>query len=273
MFKSNLNLRMSFLKIKNLIRFSLFTFLIILPGFINAQTEVEEPAVNKPTKFDPLVDNILDKLPPLQILIDSAVRHAPWVRISDVEISMMRYNIKNAKIEWTRNLGFMGELLTGNLYQFSNNQTSGSTPNEFITNRYEYAYHVGLYYRMPINAIIGQKNNVNIAKRELEKNILLKEERSMAIRKEVILVYQDLLMRQELLKIKNESQLTTRMQVQMAEIEFKNGTIKIAELARLVDINAINSYSYKEETFLFYRQYLILEELVGMKFNLISEIE
>lgn len=101
MFKSNLNLRMSFLKIRKLIKFSLFTFLIILPVFINAQTELEEPAVIKPAKFDPLVDNILDKLPPLQILIDSAVRHAPWVRISDVEISMMRYNIKNAKIEWT----------------------------------------------------------------------------------------------------------------------------------------------------------------------------
>jgi len=270
----NSNLRMSFLIIRKLTKFALITCLFVFStSLVSAQTASEDTTVPKPVKFDPMIDNIADKLPPLQMLIDSAVKHSPNVRMSNVDISIMRYNIKNAKIEWMRNFGFTGELLTGNLYQFSTNQTSGSTPNEFVTDRYEYAYHVGLFLRMPFNAILGQKNNVNIAKRELEKNILLKEERSMAIRKEVILVYQDLLMRQELLKIKNESQLTTRLQVQMAEIEFKNGTIKIAELARLVDINAINSYAYKEETFLFYRQYLILEELVGMKFNLINEIE
>jgi len=273
MFKSNLNLRMSFLRIRNLIRFSLFTFLIILPGFINAQTEVEVPAFNKPTKFDPLVDNIADKLPPLQILIDSAVKYSPKVRISNADISIMKYNLSEAKIFWTRNFGFSGQLLTGDLYQYSTNQTTGSTPNEFITDRREFSYYVGLFLKLPLSDVLGHKNQINIAKRELERNILLKEEASIDIRKEVIMVYQDLLMRQELLKIKNESQLTTRMQVQMAEIEFKNGTIKIAELARLTEVNAKNLYENKEETFLFYRQYLILEELVGMKFNLISEIE
>jgi len=248
-------------------------FLIILPVFINAQTELEEPAVNKPVKFDPLVDNIADKLPPLQILIDSAVKHSPRVRLSNTDISIMRYNLSEAKIGYTRNFGLIGQFLSGDLYQFSTNQTTGTTPNEFITDRRELSYYIGLFLKMPLSDILGHKNQVNIAKRELERNILLKEEAAIDIRKEVIMVYQDLLMRQELLKIKNESQLTTHMQVQMAEIEFKNGAIKIAELARLTEVNARNLYDNKQETFLFYRQYLILEELVGMKFNLISEIE
>jgi outer membrane protein TolC len=264
---------MSFLKIRKLIKFSLFTFLIILPVFLNSQTELEEPEVIKPIKFDPLVDNIADKLPPLQILIDSAVKHSPRVRLSNADISIMKYNLKNAKINWTRNLGFMGELLTGNYYQFSTNQSSGASPNEFVTDRYESNFFIGIFLKIPISDVIGQKNHANIAKRELEKKILLKEENSIEIRKEVIMVYQELLMRQELLKIKNESQLTTRLQVQMAEIEFKNGSLKISEMARLTDINAENLYENRQETFLFYRQYLILEELVGMKFNLINEIE
>lgn len=252
---------------------SLFVLFCHFPVLLISQTEIRDTIITKTPTFDPLVDNILDKLPSLQILIDSAVKHAPQVRISDAEISIMKYNLKDAKIGWSRNLGIMGELLAGNLYQFSTNQTSGTTPNEFISDRYEYNYNFGIFVRMPLSDILGQRNQVNIAKRELEKNLLLKEEKAMDIRKEVIMVYQDLLMRQELLKIKNESQLTTRLQVQMAEIEFKNGTIKIAELARLVEFNATNIYDYKQETFLFYRQYLILEELVGMKFNLISEIE
>jgi len=260
--------------IRKLTKFVLITSLFVFStSLLSAQTDSVETQVAKPVKFDPLVDNILDKLPPLQILIDSAVRHSPQVRISDAEISIMRCTLKEEKNSWTKNIGLLGELMTGNLYQFSTNQTSGANPNEFISDRYEYNYNIGLFLRMPLSDFTNQKIRINIAKREIEKSILLKEEKAMDIRKEVIMVYQDLLMRQELLKIKNESQLTTRLQVQMAEIEFKNGTIKIAELARLVEFNATNIYDYKQETFLFYRQYLILEELVGMKFNLISEIE
>jgi len=270
----NSNLRISFLIIRKLTIFVLITCLFVFSSsFVSAQTTSEDTTTIKRLQFDLLVDNIADKLPPLQILIDSAVKHSPQVRISDAEISIMRYTLKVEKNSWTKSIGILGELMTGNLYQFSTNQTSGANPNEFVSDRYEYYYNIGLFLRMPLSDFTNQKIRINIAKREIEKSILLKEEKAMDIRKEVIMIYQDLLMRQELLKIKNESQLTTRLQVQMAEIEFKNGTIKIAELARLVEFNATNIYDYKQETFLFYRQYLILEELVGMKFNLISEIE
>lgn len=273
MFRLNQILRMSFLNFRKIKIFFLIVSLVFFSNLVFAQNETEENSVTKPVKFDPLVDNIADKLPPLHILIDSAVAHSPRVRISNADISIMKYSLKDARINWTKNLGFMGELVTGNYYQFSTNQSSGASPNEFITDRYEINYFIGIFLKIPISDIIGQKNHANIAKRELEKKILFKEENAMEIRKEVIMVYQELLMRQELLKIKNESQLTTRLQVQMAEIEFKNGSLKISEMARLTEINAENLYENKEETFLFFRQYLILEELVGMKFNLINEIE
>jgi len=270
----NSNLRISFLIIRKLTIFVLITSLFVFStSLVSAQTDSTETQVAKPVKFDPLVDNILDKLPPLQILIDSAVNHAPQLRITNADISIMKYRINDAKIWITRNIGITGELATGNLYQFSTNQSSGSTPNEFINDRFEYYYGFGIALRMPLYDLLNRKNQINMAKRELEKNMLLKEEKSIDIRKEVIIIYQDLLMRQELLKIKNESQLTTRLQVQMAEMEFKNGNIKIADLSRIVESNARNIYDYTQEKFLFYRQYLILEELVGMKFNLINEIE
>jgi len=270
----NSNLRISFLIIRKLTIFVLITSLFVFStSLVSAQTDSVETQVAKPVKFDPLVDNIADKLPPLNILIDSAVMHSPRVRISNADISIIKYSLKNTRINWTKNLGFMGELLTRNYYQFSTNQSSGASPSEFTTDRYEINYFIGIFLKIPISDIIGQKNHANIAKRELEKKILVKEENAMEIRKEVIMVYQELLMRQELLKIKNESQLTTRLQVQMAEIEFKNGSLKLSEMARLTEINARNLYDNRQETFLFFRQYLILEELVGMKFNLINEIE
>ncbi len=249
---------------------SLLMSFMLCPGFSLGQTENE---VNKAPRFDPLVDNIADKLPPLEILIDSAVKHAPSVRIIDAEISIMRYNLKDAKIDWTKNFAIQGQFTTGNTYQFYTNQSVGNNPSEFATDSYEYYYNFGAFVRIPINELLNHKSKINIAKREIEKNLLFKEEKAMSIRKEVIMVYQDLLMRQELLKIRNEAQLTSRMQVQLAEIEFTNGTLSLAEYSKVIDYNTKNLCENREETFLFYKQYLILEELVGMKFNLLSEIE
>ncbi len=207
------------------------------------------------------------------VIATSAVKHAPQVRIIDAEISIMKYKLKDAKIDWTKNFGVQGQFTTGNSYQFYTNQSIGNNPSEFATDSYEYYYNFGVFVRVPVDEFLRQKTKINVAKREIEKNLLYKEEKAMSIRKEVIMVYQDLLMRQELLKIKNEAQLTSRMQVQLAEIEFKNGALTLAEYARLVEFYTQNLYDNRTETFLFYRQYLILEELVGMKFNLLSEIE
>lgn len=241
------------------------------------QEAVDGEAVNTGSneiaaRFNPLVDNIQEKLPPLEVLIDSAVKNAPRIRMREAEISLAQFRLKESKWSWTRHFGLISNFNFGNNYNFSTNETSGSAPSEFITTRAETAFTIGFFLRFPAFDAINRKNEVNIGKREVEKTMLLREEMVRETSQEVILVYQDLLLHQDLLKVKNEAQVTSGIQVKMAEKEFLNGKISIADLSRLTEMHSINVYNFKKDRVLFYRQYLILEQLVGMKFNILNEI-
>jgi outer membrane protein TolC len=251
-------------------------FLILLCPLFSFSQQPETNKVNEPSssevRFNPLVDNIQEKLPPLEVLIDSAIKYAPKIRMRDAEISLAQFKLKERKWSWTRNFGISTNLSYGNYYNFSTNETSGSTPSEFISTRAETVFNVGFFLRFPVFEFINAKNDMNFGKREIEKTMLLREEMVRETSQDVILVYQDLLLHQDLLKVKNEAQITSGIQVKMAEKEFLNGKISIADLSRLTEMHSINLYNYKKDRMLFYRQYLILEQLVGMKFNLLNEI-
>jgi len=223
-------------------------------------------------RFDPMVDNIQDKLPPLEVLIDSAIKNAPIIRMEDAEISIAQYQLKEHKMGWTKNFGFSTNFTYGNNYSYSTSETSGGYPSEFLTFRNQTFIDVGFYLKFPIFDIINRKNYINQGKREIEAHLIRKEEMIRETKQEVIFTYQNLLLHQDLLKVKNEAQVTSTLQVKMAEKEFLNGKISIAELSRLTQTHSINVYNYKQDRMLFYRQYLLLEQLVGMKFNLLNEI-
>lgn len=261
------------------LKMKVMLLVLLFPTFTIGQTQdagdrepVKTSSNEIEIKFNPLVDNIQEKLPPLEVLIDSAVKNAPRIRMREAEVSLARFRLKESKWSWTRHFGLISNFNFGNNYNFSTNETSGSAPSQFITTRAETAFTIGFFLRFPAFDAINRKNEVNIGKREVEKTMLLREEMVRETSQEVILVYQDLLLHQDLLKVKNEAQITSEIQVKMAEKEFLNGKISIADLSRLTEMHSINVYNFKKDRVLFYRQYLILEQLVGMKFNILNEI-
>lgn len=248
----------------------LVLFLLIgVPDFAFTQSGND----SKPKlSFNPLVDNIQDKLPPLEILIDSAIKNAPLIRMQEAQISLAKYQLKEFKAGLTKNIGLTSSFKWGNSYAYSTSETAGGTPSEFLTFGNQTYFNVGVSLKLPFFDVINHKNSVNQGKRQIEARLLRKEEIIRETKQSVIFTYQNLLLHQDLLKVKNEAQVTSTLQVKMAEKEFLNGKISISELARVTQTHSANVYSYKQDRMLFYRQYLILEQLVGMKFNLLSEI-
>lgn len=223
--------------------------------------------------FNPLIDNIIDKLPPLEVLIDSAVAHTPYIKIEEAEIRINSYIVKERKSNWLKYIFFDGSLAYGSTYDFSTNESTGSYPTDFASTQFTTNYRIGLYLRLPLFEITNYNTSLKIAKRNVEKGMLMREQKILELKQDVIFIYQDLIMYQEKLKVKNQAQLTTTLQVQLAEKEFLNGKISIAELSRLTEHHASNLYSFVEDRNLFYKQYLLLEQVVGMKFNLLNAIE
>lgn len=255
------------LKVFSFHRFGLMiVFLCGLQTFMYAQEE-KEPA------FNPLIDDIILKLPSLQTLIDSAVANSPKVKFQDATIGIFRLNADIAKIDYLRNFVLQAGFGKANYYNYSLNETSSSAPTEFLSNRDEMRYNFGAYINFPIIDIFDQKSIVRRTKLEMEQAYHLRDERIMEIRQTVITLYEEVVLRQKTLKIMNENQQTTTLQVKMGEREFLNGKISISDWSRLIDINARGQYNFEEEISRFKIAYLLLEDIVGMKFNLLNQLD
>ena len=100
-----------------------------------------------------------------------------------------------------------------------------------------------------------------MAQKEINKRFLVKE---------VITIYNDLQQYQQYIRIYNDYQNFTLLQMQMAQNEFLNGEITTAEYTRLKEIQTRGAINFQQAVAQFNKNYQLLEVTTGMKFNLIN---
>ena len=145
-----------------------------------------------------------------------------------------------------------------------NPNTGGSTINSQVQTR----FGTGVYFRLPLYDAINRKNEVRIAEIELDEAKFVKEQKILELRQLVIAQYNTVVLKERLLRILSNNEQSTSLQVKMIEKQFTNGNATIEELARLTEIynnSIINNETAKVELTV---AYLILQELVGIKFNI-----
>jgi outer membrane protein TolC len=108
---------------------------------------------------------------------------------------------------------------------------------------------------------------VGIYKADLSAAINKRDESEEELKKEIILEYYNLLYTSNLLAIRSEAKQSTTNQYAIAEKEFKEGIIDIAELSRLKTINVNARADYEEAKRQFSTQYYQFEVLIGVPFQ------
>ncbi len=219
-------------------------------------------------RFDPLRDDIASKIPPLSVLLDSAVAHNHYVQFRNLQIIVNECKLKAKQAEWTRNLGIQGNLGYGNLYNYSSNSESGIPTSNITTSRSESNYNGAVYLNMPVNTVADRKNQIKLAKTEIEQAREMAGEQSSETRQLTIKQYNDVILKQRLLRIRSKYMETARISMQMAEKEFSNGIVTVTEYTRISEIVTHSEADYETARIDFLTAYMVLEEIVGMKFHL-----
>ncbi len=224
------------------------------------------------TTFSMLEDDISDYIPPLTALIDSAIIHSPLLKAQDAQIYINKYEIKTAKREWTRNLGLETNIKYGSYdnLQVSQYSEDPENPSAFLATNTQTRFSTGIYVKFPFFYLYDRRNQVKIAQEELTQARFDKERMIYELRQLVIQVYNQMLLAQNLVKIHNENSISTDLQVQMAEKMFTNGQLPVSELARLKDIHTRSLINLEQSKSEFQNSFMILEEIVGIKFSLIK---
>jgi outer membrane protein TolC len=246
---------------------TIFTFLIIFRLIYQGVAFAQDVG-----QFDPIKDDLGSKILPLEMLIDSAIANNPYIQFRDLQLIINDCKLRSNRIEWTRNFGIQTDVRYGNFYNYSANSAGGVDPPPVSTIRNEFKYGAAVYMNLPIFTFANRKNQIKLAETEVQQAQRMAEVQRSETRQVVIRQYNDLILKQRLLRIKAKYLETSRINMQMVEKEFANGIISVTEYARISETVTRTESDFESSRMDFLTAYMILEEVVGMKFNLTNDI-
>jgi outer membrane protein TolC len=241
----------------------LICFVFFNPGSGNAQQK---------GTFNLLTDDITQRLPPMSILLDSAYAHDPGLRFTQLQYIIDKGNLHTNQAQWTQDLGLQANVGYGTFDYLYNNNIGGTTQQTTTLKQNETQYGVGGFFRLPLYDLVNRRNQVKIAKAVMQQAETLSETRRNEIRELVIKQYNDMVVKQHVLKIKSRYLETSRINTQMAEKGFVKGTISVDDYSRVSEIGSRTETDFETAKMDFINSYMIMEVITGTNFNIINEI-
>lgn len=213
------------------------------------------------------IDKIETNIPPLNVIIDSVLKRNGMVRFRKQHVEVQASKLKSEGIYWTRNFGIQADTRYGTFDNTSLTADGGTSGSYLNTNTKQWNYGVGLYLKFPVFDLLNRKNQINLAKMELEESKSMAQFQEDEIRQATIKLYQDLILKQKILKIKSESLGNGKVNMQMVEKEFRNGLVPVAEYVRIsgMSSNMETDYELAKSDYLVAKQ--ILEDMAGFVFS------
>jgi outer membrane protein TolC len=205
------------------------------------------------------------QIPPLEQLIDSAIKHNSNLLYRNLDIDAKESLLKTQHNVWLRNLGIQGVANYGTFDYFNSNSNNQSTT-VLNTNSKQFNYGLGVYLKLPFYDMLDRKNQINVAKIQLDQAKTMAQVQIDELRQIIIRLYEDILLKQKLLNIKSQSWGNARVNMEMVDREFRNGTIPVNEFVRVSDIVSRTESEYETAKTDFITARKILEEVVGFSF-------
>ena len=207
------------------------------------------------------------KFPPLEVVIDSVLKRSAMVNFRNQHIGVKESTLASERIYWSKNLGIQADTRYGNLSNFATSE-DGISNTAALTTAKQFNYSVGFYLKIPIFDVINRKNQIKLAKLEVDEAKSMAEFQKEEIRQTVIRMYQDLILKQKLLQIRSRRLGDGRVNMQMVEKEFRNGVVPLSEYVRIVGMTENMEADYAKAMSEFITAKLLLEDMAGFVFGL-----
>lgn len=232
--------------------FSIITIVLFSFNFAQAQTTD--------------VENSEDiNIPSLKLVIDSVLSRNAMLKFRKQHVGVKESTLASEKIYWTRNFGIQGDTRYGNLNNFSTNADGQLNTSTSTTTR-QFNYSIGFYVKIPIFDVLNRKNQLGLARLEVEEAKSMAQFQEDEIRQTVIRLYQELILKQNVLKIRSKSLSDGKINMQMVEKEFRNGIVPVSEYVRITSITSELEVGYEVAKSEFIAVKKLLEDMAGFTF-------
>ncbi|WP_460471635.1 TolC family protein [Emticicia fontis] len=235
--------------------FTAFTAVFI---FIYTQAEVHAQV----TSVDATLARAFATDELLPSLIDAALKNSGEVKKFDKSIQLAQANVKINKNSIFSALGLQASYAYGTNYAAVADATSTTNFNRLTTTQTGF-YNLGAGISLPITTVLNRKHLVKSAQMQVEVFGHEKESATMAVKQEVIRMYQELKLSQRLLAISTNNKQSSQLNYDLAEKEFLQGQLTVDQLSRVLDMNNKAKIEYEQTVNLFQTNILQLETFTG----------
>lgn len=244
---------------KNLTKILVLLFITASGVFVtNAQVSEE---------FDSTEDAYDLLIPKLNVVIDSVLKRSAMLNFRKHHIGVKESTLKSERIYWSRNLGIQADTRYGNLSNFATSEDGLSNTSALTTSK-QLNYSVGFYLKFPLFDALNRKKQIKLAKLEVEEAKNMAEFQEEELRQTTIRLYQDLILKQKLLKIRSRRLGDGRVNMQMVEKEFRNGVVPLSEYVRINGMTTNMEADYEKAMSEFITAKQMLEDMSGIVFGL-----
>lgn len=258
-----------------MIKINSIRFLLLIPVLIVGNQLFGQILSNDDSRlFNPLTDDITKRLPNIRVLIDSAVKHSPSVRYEELKADYYFYEQLSQERYWMEHFSFNLDWNWGiwNFQDYQRTNIKDTNPFKIYLNSMRDNFAVGFYIRFPLATIVDRRNRIAKQKKWQELSFVQREINRQFVVKQVIEAYDMMIQWQNYIRIYNDYQKFTMIQMHMAQNQFLNGEISTAEYTRLKEIQTRGAIEYQQAIAEFSKNYRFLEILTGINFNLINTI-
>lgn len=240
----------------------LLAVMLLISSQAFAQLEITKTPVS-----DTLRPDLTKYIPPLYMLIDSAIANDPETKRWQYESEVFEHEIKRMQREWIRDLsiGATYNPLVNYMPQWSVDGTAPFFDRVVFNNAFGFTSTVVMRAEFSLDqAFFKQKHSVNALKAQAKADAAGAEQASRLIASRVTELYNDLFMRQRMLEVNQKAIQMGKMGVELGEEKFRNGQIELAELAQLYDLMTKYGLEYERSYSAYRSAYIQLERLVGV---------
>ncbi len=211
-----------------------------------------------------LTKDLRDQLVPLDSLITIAALNSPTMKAQDALIEAGTQQIKFARREWQN--GVFGTF-TQSLGNQNSLYNTNQEPEAIQSATVQTGYRLALNVNVPLFLLFGRTSRINVYKQELEVRRQTWEKIKMDVSRQVVYEYNNMLTAHRMMMIASASRGTSRLLLDMADKQFSQGDISIADFSSVSAIATKAEADYEISKKDFYTNFQQLEKLLGKRLD------
>jgi len=234
---------------------------LVLLGYVSSVNAQEDSLFLDP-KYE-----IEILLPTLDSLYEIAISVNPTLKQQNAAMRASLWAADYNKWVWGQNVYVFANYSFGSLPFFA--YADPAQPQQQTLIQVREGYRAGINIQFSVFDIMGHRGRINEHKERALISKYLRDAEAMELKRKLSLYYTDVVGYGKLYRGRNEDLLTQIVACQVAEKEYREGTIHISEYARQKNVLANAEAAYNEAFRFFYSALEQMEAVLGVPLNTI----